>query len=140
MTGLGANNEDAYVVPSVKVEAGAKSAVNPSLTCSIQPYVDCELNELSLDVRNIRTIIPERTYLDKILIFHGLHCRYRDEQRLPNENARISRHYYDVAVITKTEVGNLLCQMKNCWKMLGTTTASLFEADGNDWKKLFPGR
>ena len=102
---LYSNNEDAYVVPSVKVEARAKSAVNPSLTCSIQPYVDCELNELSLDVRNIRTIIPERTYLDKILIFHGLHCRYRDEQRLPNENDRISRHYYDVAVITETEVG-----------------------------------
>ena len=34
-----------------------------------------------------------------------MHCGYRDAQRLPADKDRISRHYYDVAMITATEVG-----------------------------------
>ena len=34
------------------------------------------------------------------MILHGLHCGYRDVQRLPTDKDRISRHYYDVAMIT----------------------------------------
>ena len=50
-------------------------------------------------------IAPERTYWEKLLILHGAHCGYRDTGRLPADKDRISRHYYDVAVITATEVG-----------------------------------
>ena len=32
-------------------------------------------------------------------------CGYRDAQRLPADRDRISRHYYDVAMITATETG-----------------------------------
>ena len=50
-------------------------------------------------------ISPKRTYWEKLLILHGVHCGYRDSGRLPNDKDRISRHYYDVAMITVTEVG-----------------------------------
>ena len=50
-------------------------------------------------------IAPERTYWEKLLILHGLHCGYRDERRLPTDRDRVSRHYYDVAMITATETG-----------------------------------
>ena len=45
--------------------------------------------------------------MGKLLILHGAHCGYRDIGRLPADKDRISRHYYDVAVITATEVGQL---------------------------------
>ncbi len=54
---------------------------------------------------DIRVIAPERTYWEKLLILHGMHCRYRDAQRLPTDRDRTSRHYYDVAMITATESG-----------------------------------
>ncbi len=99
------SSDDAYVVPRVKIEAGARSALEPSLTRAVTPYIADELPDWSLDAENIAVITPERTYFDKLLILHGVHCSYRDAERLPNEKQRISRHYYDVAMITATETG-----------------------------------
>ncbi len=96
--------EGDYVVPQVKIEAGARSALDPNLTCSITPYIADELPDWSLEVENITVIAPERTYLDKLLILHGVHCGYRDAGRLPGEKQRISRHYYDAAMITATDI------------------------------------
>ena len=94
-----------YAAPRVKIEAGARSALDPALDCSITPIVADVLSDWSLEVDNLRVIAPERTYWEKLLILHGLHCGYRDERRLPDGSDRISRHYYDVAMITAAEVG-----------------------------------
>ena len=95
----------AYVAPRVKIEAGARSALDPTLNCTISPIIADELPGWSLEVGNLRVIAPERTYWEKLLILHGLYCRYRDERCLPTDRDRISRHYYDVAMITMTETG-----------------------------------
>ena len=94
-----------YVAPRVKIEAGSRSALDPTLDCTVIPYVAGELLDWSFDVDNIRAIAWERTYWEKLLILHGLHCGYRDQQRLPADRNRVSRHYYDVAMITATEAG-----------------------------------
>ncbi len=95
----------AYVAPRVRIEAGARSALDPSLNCTITPYVADELPDWSFDVGDIRVIAAERTYWEKLLILHGVHCGYRDAERLPADKDRVSRHYYDVAMITATETG-----------------------------------
>ena len=95
----------AYVAPRVRIEAGARSALDPSLSCTIIPYIADVLPNWLFVVGNIRVIAPERTYWEKLMILHGLHCGYRDAQRLPTDKDRISRHYYDVAMITANEVG-----------------------------------
>lgn len=102
---LYANGDTPYVAPRVRVEAGARSALDPSLDCTVAPYVADELPDWSLEVGDVRVLAPERTYWEKLLILHGIHCGYRDAQRLPADRDRISRHYYDVAVITTTDVG-----------------------------------
>ena len=97
---------DSYVLPPVKLEAGARSALQPSVTAEIAPYIaDVVSSDFPLKVGNINVIQPERTYLDKLLILHGVHCGYRDENRLPRGGSRISRHYYDVAMLSTSEVG-----------------------------------
>ncbi len=95
----------AYVAPRVRIEAGARSALDPSLSCTVTPFVADELPDWSFAVHDIRVIAPERTYWEKLLILHGVHCGYREAQRLPADKDRISRHYYDVALITATETG-----------------------------------
>lgn len=97
--------EGEYVLPRVKLEGGARSALTPSRPCSIAPYIADDLPADELQVDGIDTIIPERTFLDKLLVLHGLHCGYREADRLPRANSRISRHYYDFAVISGTETG-----------------------------------
>lgn len=93
------------MAPRVKIEAGARSALDPALNCTITPILANELSSRSLEVSNIRVIAPERTYWEKLLILHGLHCGHRDQQRLPSDRDRVSRHYYDAAMITATESG-----------------------------------
>ncbi len=99
------SGEVAYVAPRVKIEAGARSALDPKQDCMVTPYIADELPDWSFASAGIRVIAPERTYWEKLLILHGAHCGYRDAGRLPADKGRISRHYYDVAVITATEVG-----------------------------------
>lgn len=96
---------DAYVAPRVKVEAGARSALVPAVRRDIAPIVADELPGWSFDVHELRVIAPERTYWEKLLILHGLHCGHRDEQRIPTDRDRISRHYYDAAMITASDIG-----------------------------------
>lgn len=94
-----------YVEPRIRIEAGARSALDPNTTCSVTPLIGEELPEWSLSVGGIRAITPERTLWEKLLILHGLYCGYRDEQRLPTDRDRISRHYYDCSMILQTESG-----------------------------------
>ena len=51
-----------YVAPRVKIEAGARSALDPALDCSITPLAADVLGDWSLEVDNLRVIAPERTY------------------------------------------------------------------------------
>ena len=125
--------ESSYVVPRVKIEAGARSALGPNLICTIAPYIADELPDWSLEVENITVISPERTYLDKLLILHGVHCGYRDSGRLPREKQRISRHYYDVAKITGTDVGRSALSDTN---LLDEVRAHNTLAFRQAWKKL----
>ncbi|MHB8495113.1 MAG: nucleotidyl transferase AbiEii/AbiGii toxin family protein [Casimicrobiaceae bacterium] len=52
------------------------------------------------------TICAERTFWEKAFILHGHHCRYRDEEVIPVERNRLSRHYYDVAMLYNSPIGN----------------------------------
>lgn len=94
-----------YVSPRVKIEAGARSALDPNLTCGVSPFISDELPDWSFDVDDVRTLAPERTYWEKLLILHGLYYGYEGEGRLPTDRDLISRHYYDVAMMTATESG-----------------------------------
>ena len=96
---------DVYVSPRVKIEAGARSALDPSTTRAVTPYVAGELPDWPFRVANVATLAPERTFWEKLLILHGLHCGYRDAGRLPADKDRISRHYYDAAMIASSATG-----------------------------------
>lgn len=69
---------DGYVDPVVKLEGGARSALLPSHRARIRPYVADVLPDADLEVDNVMTIDAERTFLDKLVILHGRHCRFRD--------------------------------------------------------------
>ncbi len=95
----------AYIQPRVKLEGGGRSALDPHEEIIIEPFINRTLTEWDFSVPKIVTIRPERTFWDKVMILHGWYCGHRDERRLPNDRQRISRHYYDVAMIHKTEFG-----------------------------------
>jgi hypothetical protein len=102
---LFADGTATYIQPRVKLEGGGCSALDPHEELVIEPFINHILADWDLSVPKIITIRPERTFWDKVMILHGWYCGHRDEGRLPNDRQRISRHYYDVAMIHKTDLG-----------------------------------
>jgi hypothetical protein len=98
-----------YVQPSIKIESGAKSALDPNEPTRIVPYLATDIADPeSLAVAGVTTIKPERTFLDKILILHGM-TYYFEATGTLRGNGRMSRHYYDVHRLTAGAVGQNAC-------------------------------
>jgi len=95
----------AYVRRAVKIEAGAKSALDPHATRAVTPYVAPDLAETVLEVPNITTVDPDRTFWDKVTILHGLRRWWDRRGELRGGGQRVSRHYYDVHSLLRSADG-----------------------------------
>lgn len=96
---------DGYIRPAVKLESGAKSALDPHEEVSIVPYISEEVTRLGLIAHGVTTVVAERTFWDKIVILHGVRSWFENRGVLRGEGQRVSRHYYDVHRILQSEVG-----------------------------------
>lgn len=94
-----------YVRAAIKIESGAKSALDPNREVPIKPYVDDDLPALDLTVPAVRTVEPERTFWDKVVIVHGLRRWFDKRGELKGGGQRVSRHYYDLYRLTRASVG-----------------------------------
>jgi hypothetical protein len=99
--------DDAYVRPVVRIESGAKSALDPHRQAIIRPYVSDDLGDLDLSVADVTTIEATRTFWDKVVIAHGLRRWYDRRAVIRQEGQRISRHYYDLHCLALSDPGEL---------------------------------
>ena len=97
--------DGAYVRPVVRIESGAKSALDPNGPVTILPYISEEASGLDLAVGDVTTIEATRTFWDKMVIAHGLRRWYERRGVLRQEGQRVSRHYYDLHCLLASEVG-----------------------------------
>jgi hypothetical protein len=97
--------DGAYVRPVVRIESGAKSALDPNRPVTIRPYVAEEVAGLDLLVADVTTIEPGRTFWDKVVIAHGLRRWYERRGVLRQEGQRVSRHYYDLHCLLASDAG-----------------------------------
>lgn len=97
---------DAYVRPAVKIESGAKSALDPHQAVVVKPYIaDLLPVGTDLSVTGVTTIDPERTFWDKVVILHGLRRWYERRGALRGGGQRVSRHYYDLYRLLRSDMG-----------------------------------
>lgn len=96
---------DPYVRPSVRIESGAKSALDPHVSATVTPYVAADLQSGDLAVTGVTTIEPARTLWDKVIILHGLRRWFERRGELRQEGQRVSRHYYDVHLLRGSAAG-----------------------------------
>ena len=92
-----------YVRSAVKIEAGARSALDPHAFAAVKPYVSDDLPDLDLTVRNVTTIQPQRTFWDKVVILHGTRQWHNRRGELQHGGQRVTRHYYDVFRLMRSE-------------------------------------
>ena len=94
-----------YVRSAVKIESGAKSALDPHQSVSVVPYIAADFPNFDLRVEHVTTVNPERTFWDKIVILHGQRCWFERRGQLRHDGQRVSRHYYDIFKLIESPVG-----------------------------------
>jgi Nucleotidyl transferase AbiEii toxin, Type IV TA system len=62
----------------------------------------------ALAVVGVTTINPERTFLDKVLILHGLPIFFEKNKKLYGAG-QVSRHYYDINRMVGEPIGKRAC-------------------------------
>jgi len=97
-------DDDGYITPAVKIEAGAKSALDPHAPATVTPYIGDDLVGFDLAVPGVITVDPIRTFWDKVVILHGLR-RWFERRGELRGGQRISRHYYDIDRLLNVELG-----------------------------------
>jgi len=88
--------QDPYVRPAIKMESGAKSAIDPNEEATITPYVADEVPAIPLAVAGVITVVAARSFWDKVIILHGTRRWFEARGDLRQQGQRVSRHYYDV--------------------------------------------
>lgn len=120
---------DGYVEQAVKIELGAKSALDPHEARTLQPYLAEDVPQLALNVANVVTVDPLRTFWDKVVILHGLRSWYVAKGALRGEGQRVSRHYYDLHRLLASDVGpepwELPTAARTAWRTPGCSSTGL---------------
>lgn len=96
-----------YVRSAVKIEAGAKSALDPHQEATVLPYIASDLLDFDFRVHGVTAVHAGRTFWDKIVILHGLGCWFERRGELRHGGQRVSRHYYDVFKLAESDAGKL---------------------------------
>lgn len=92
-----------YVGSSVLVEFGGRNITEPNEDHEIRPDIAGHLAELDFPVAQVRVLSPARTFWEKATLMH-VEC-HRDEFRANAD--RLSRHWYDLAMLADCEIGAL---------------------------------
>ncbi|MEO5865807.1 MAG: nucleotidyl transferase AbiEii/AbiGii toxin family protein [Sphingomonas sp.] len=100
-----ATPSDGYIDKVVRIESGAKSALDPHAQHSVRPYLEADAQRLDLLVPNVTIVDAERTFWDKVIILHGLRHWFDARGTLRNDGHRISRHYYDIHRLLQDDAG-----------------------------------
>lgn len=97
------NGETSYVLEYVLIEFGARNSTEPSEEHAIEAILKkcSKANDLVLPSTQITTLSPIRTFWEKATLIH-VECH---RKRLRSNPDRLSRHWYDLAMLADTWVG-----------------------------------
>ena len=97
---------DMSILQEIRLEIGALAAWTPVKVADITPYAAQEYSRLfKQPSTDILTVLPERTFWEKVTILHREAFRAEDRP-FPS---RYSRHYYDLYRMMQTKVKNNAC-------------------------------
>ena len=92
-----------YILPKVIIEIGARSLTEPIETREIQSLIGMQYptQKFSDKPFSVPTVLPKRTFLEKIFLLHEEFQKRDDHIR----TERMSRHHYDLEKLMDTEYG-----------------------------------
>lgn len=131
-----ANNSGQYVLPKVKIEISGRSMSEPVSEVALnsmidQVYPNAPFAESGF---NVRAVIPERTFLEKIFLLHEEFAKPKEFVRVE----RMSRHMYDIGQILKTPIAEQAIKDKELYKQVVEHRRVFIALKGFDYNTLYP--
>lgn len=94
------NESDSYYREAVKIEFGGRNMIEPNATHPVVPYMAEAFDNLAFPSGQVQVLSPMRTFWEKVTLAHA------DSRRPEFKSAeRTSRHWYDIAVLSKHSIG-----------------------------------
>ena len=95
------SSREDYIKTRVKIELSGRNETEPSEKHIVKPYLAGLTTDLIFPAATLETLVAERTFWEKVTLIHaGLHSG-----EIENTPERMSRHWSDVSVLMRTEIG-----------------------------------
>lgn len=91
-----------YIADSILIEFGGRNSVDPSEIYVIRPYLANFVSNLILPAASVNVLSPLRTFWEKATLIH-VECHRR---RIGEQPDRLSRHWYDLAMLFESAIGS----------------------------------
>lgn len=127
---------DVYMRPTVKIELGARSDIEPFETPEIQPYVATVFPEMpGSDPFRIRVVSARRTFWEKAMLLHEE--KFRPEGKAMK--TRLARHYYDLWCLIQKGVAAQAVADKGLFERIAAHREVFFRWAWMDYNTLRQG-
>ena len=130
----GAYGATTYLNPAVRLELGARGDAWPTQRRSLQPYAaDMFPKAFREPTTEVVVLEAERTFWEKATILHMEY--HRAEPRFD----RLSRHYYDLAMLADTEYGRRALAQPNLLERVAKHKSMYFASGWAKYNEARPG-
>ena len=127
--------EDTAILPMVRMEVGALAAWTPTEVSKIKSYAAQQYPHLFTQPdTDILTVLPERTFWEKVTILHKE--AFRTNGNFP---LRYSRHYYDLCCMDRSEVKASAYKDKDLLERVVAFKARFYPAGNAHYEIAKPG-
>ena len=119
-----------YILPVVKIEAGARSLLEPTLNVAIKSLVDVALPSITTSLVDVevRTAVAEKTFLEKCFLLHELFSR-----GVAVSANRRSRHLYDLHMMMRKGIDKRAVYDDELWNTIHHHRSTLTSISGVDY-------
>lgn len=125
-----------YILLKVKVEVSGRSMSEPVSEVPIESMIDYIYPKAPFAEPkfNVRTVLPERTFLEKIFLLHEEFAK--DNALIKIE--RMSRHMYDIGQMLKTPIAESAIRNKQLYRQVVEHRRTFIGLRGFDYDSLYP--
>lgn len=125
-----------YVLPKIKVEVSGRSMSEPICEVPLESMIDQVYPKAPFvePKFNVRTVLPERTFLEKIFLLHEEFAKPKDLIRVE----RMSRHIYDIGQMLKTPIAESAIHNEQLYRQVVEHRRTFIGLRGFDYDSLYP--
>ncbi len=125
-----------YVLSKVKVEVSGRSMNEPVNEVPLESMIDQVYPKAPFAEPkfNVRAVLPERTFLEKLFLLHEEFAKPKDLIRVE----RMSRHIYDIGQMLKTPIVEKAIHNEQLYRQVVEHRRKFIGLRGFDYDTLYP--